>query len=168
MQIDIGFGDEITPPPTMLNYPTLLDMPGPRLLGYSKETVVAEKLHAILFRGSATSRIKDFYDIWFIATNFDFEGSTLQDAIVTTFKTRNFPMPAEPPYVLSDDYAKNHEIQWKAFLRTFSNTDESVSNFLPIIQTLRNFLTPIMESIKGGIRMEDAHWNGGDQWMVSD
>ncbi len=72
-------------------------MPAPKLFGYPKETVAAEKLHSIIYRGSATSRRKDFYDLWFISQQFDFEGALLQQAIINTFENRATPLPKELP-----------------------------------------------------------------------
>lgn len=64
LQIDIGFGDAITPEPLSTNYPTLLEFPAPQLRAYPRETVVAEKFQAMVAMGIANSRMKDFYDVW--------------------------------------------------------------------------------------------------------
>jgi len=167
VQIDIGFSDEITPHASLIDYPTVLDLPGPQLMGYSKETVVAEKLHAILFQGRATSRFKDFYDLWFMGMNFDFEEILLQTAIGKTFKNRNFTTPTKLPYVLSNDYAQNHETQWRAFLRNFVRSEEGMPNFTDILQILRNFLLPVLESSESETMM-DTRWNAGDRWIDTD
>ncbi|HKN73656.1 MAG TPA: nucleotidyl transferase AbiEii/AbiGii toxin family protein, partial [Candidatus Acidoferrum sp.] len=73
IQIDIGFGDIVTPPPSETGYPTLLEFPGPRLLAYPKETVVAEKLEALVKLGIANTRMKDFYDLEVLSRTFAFE-----------------------------------------------------------------------------------------------
>ncbi|MCJ7624113.1 MAG: nucleotidyl transferase AbiEii/AbiGii toxin family protein, partial [Anaerolineaceae bacterium] len=78
IQIDIGFADAISPGPIPLIYPTLLDMPSPKLLGYSRESVIAEKLQAMVYLGSINSRMKDFYDVWILSRQFIFDGVTLQ------------------------------------------------------------------------------------------
>jgi predicted nucleotidyltransferase component of viral defense system len=84
IQIDIGFGDTITPAPSETDYPTLLEFPGPRLLTYPKETVVAEKLEALVKLGIANTRMKDFYDLQKLSRTFAFEGKTLAKAIQNT------------------------------------------------------------------------------------
>lgn len=81
MQIDIGFGDVLTPAAVVTEYPTILDLPAPRLNGYSQETVVAEKFEAMVKLGLVNSRMKDFYDIWLLSQQFDFDGSVLSNAI---------------------------------------------------------------------------------------
>jgi predicted nucleotidyltransferase component of viral defense system len=85
LQIDIGFGDAITPGPAEIEYPTLLDFPAPKLLAYNRETVVAEKFQAMVFLGMANSRMKDFFDVWTLAREFSFDGQALSQAIAATF-----------------------------------------------------------------------------------
>jgi predicted nucleotidyltransferase component of viral defense system len=80
LQIDVGFGDVISPGPVELQYPTLLPFPAPKLRAYSKESVVAEKLEAMVKLGMANSRMKDFYDLWVMARRFEFRGPVLSAA----------------------------------------------------------------------------------------
>lgn len=89
MQLDFGFGDVVVPHATVVVYPTLLDMDHPRLLGYTQESVVAEKLEAIARLEFINSRLKDFYDIWLLSRENSFEGKTLQRAMIETFNHRN-------------------------------------------------------------------------------
>jgi hypothetical protein len=84
IQIDVGFGDAITPDALEIEYPALLDAPAPVLRAYPPETIVAEKTEAIVSLGVANSRMKDFYDLWMIAQTFAFEGRTLADAVRRT------------------------------------------------------------------------------------
>ena len=77
MQIDVGFGDVLTPAAVATDYPTILDLPAPRLKGYCRETVIAEKFQAMVKLGLANSRMKDFYDIWLLSQQFDFDGAIL-------------------------------------------------------------------------------------------
>ena len=85
VQVDIGFGDVITPGPEQQDYPTLLDLPAPRLWTYPRETVVAEKLEALVSRDETNSRVKDLWDIACLARRFAFDGETLRTAIAETF-----------------------------------------------------------------------------------
>jgi hypothetical protein len=80
LQIDIGFGDAVRPAATKIEYPTLLDFPAPTVLAYRQPTVVAEKFQAMVALGIANSRMKDFYDLWVLARDFEFDGSTLCEA----------------------------------------------------------------------------------------
>ncbi len=94
IQIDIGFGDAITPGPVEHAYPTLLDLPAPHLLAYPRETVVSEKLEAIVKLGIANSRMKDFHDLHSLSTTFEFDGKTLAQAVRATFEHRHTDLPA--------------------------------------------------------------------------
>lgn len=119
LQIDIGFGDAITPGPQTVTYPALLDFPTPQLLAYPRETVVAEKFQAMVLLGMANSRMKDFYDVWTLARQFEFDGPLLCAAIGATFERRQTDLPQSTPLpltlVFSADRSKT--MQWNAFLR---------------------------------------------------
>ena len=118
IQADIGFGDAVTPEAQEIEYPTLLGNPAPHLRAYPRETVVAEKYQALVDLGIANSRMKDFYDLWVIARDFDFDGANLSEAIRNTFSRRQTPLPEHTPSGLSAGfYEDSHKnIQWKAFL----------------------------------------------------
>ena len=77
VQVDVGFGDSVVPPPRTIEFPTLLPFPGPVIRAYSRETVVAEKLHAMVDLGMANTRMKDFFDLWFLCREFEFNGAQL-------------------------------------------------------------------------------------------
>ena len=85
MQIDVAFGDVIYPKPKIINYPVILDFPKPLLRGYPVESVVSEKFEAMVKLGLLNSRMKDFYDIWLMLRQFDFDGSKLTEALKRTF-----------------------------------------------------------------------------------
>ena len=119
LQIDVGFGDAVTPGPQTVVYPTLLrDFPAPKLRVYPVYTVIAEKYHAMVMLGQANSRMKDFFDLAVIARRTDLDGATLAAAIAATFARRNTALPTERPLALtrpfSEDLAKQR--QWNAFL----------------------------------------------------
>ena len=118
VQVDIGFGDAITPAAQELEFPSLLTHEGPRLKAYPKETVVAEKLQAIVALGRANSRMKDFYDLLALSRLFDFDGQTLVSAICATFERRRTAIPKATPEGLDDDFAEDQEKQrqWAAFV----------------------------------------------------
>jgi predicted nucleotidyltransferase component of viral defense system len=88
MQVDVGFGDVIVPGDQRIEFPSLLDFPVAVLRGYTRESVVAEKLEAMVKRGSITSRMSDFYDIWLLSRQYEFEGDVLSEAISRTFMDR--------------------------------------------------------------------------------
>ncbi len=91
MQLDVGFGDIVIPSAARTSYPTLLDLPAPELLAYSKESAVAEKFEAMVKLGELNSRMKDFFDIWLLSRSFNFEAAKLCEAIARTFERRWTP-----------------------------------------------------------------------------
>ena len=118
LQIDIGFGDVVTPGPLELEYPVLLDQPVPVLNAYPRETVAAEKFEAIVALDLANSRMKDFYDLLAMSRLFAFEGAMLAAAIRATFERRVTPVPWEHPPSLTDAFSADSSKveQWRSFL----------------------------------------------------
>ena len=164
MQIDIGFGDAVTPGPIAVEYPTLLDFPAPRLRIYPKETVVAEKVHAMTVLGIANSRMKDFYDLWFMARMFSFAGQSLVDAIHATFERRKTFIPTEPPLALTITFAQQSQKvqQWQAFLSRNEIELDGVS-FEEIINYLSDFLMPPLSAAATKSSFL-ANWTPADGW----
>lgn len=118
IQVDIGIGDAVTPEPQWLDYPTLLDQPRPRLRAYPRETVVAEKLHAIVLLGMRNSRMKDYFDLYALGRENALDDRELTRAITATFARRRTPLPDRIPTGLSEDFAADatKQGQWRAFL----------------------------------------------------
>jgi predicted nucleotidyltransferase component of viral defense system len=119
VQLDVGYGDAVTPGPEEAVYPTLLDdLPPPRLRVYPRAAVVAEKLEAIVSLGMANSRMKDYYDLRALAQEDALDARQLSDAIAATFQRRGTAVPVELPLGLSDEFARDaaKRTQWKAFL----------------------------------------------------
>lgn len=120
VQVDVGYGDAVTPEPLRVSYPVLLaDMSPPVLRVYPAYTVVAEKYHAMVSLGMVNTRLKDYFDLWFLARNFAFDPALLQDAIAATFARRSTSLPQQLPLGLSDTFAQDATKvqQWKSFLR---------------------------------------------------
>jgi predicted nucleotidyltransferase component of viral defense system len=124
LRIDIGFGDAMTPAPNEVEYPTLLNLPPPRLKVCPKETMIAEKLQAMVTLGMVNSRMKDFYDIWTMAQQFTFNGRVLVQAIRATFERRETEIPAVLPVALTTKFGQDSEKQklWQAFLRLLAKS----------------------------------------------
>jgi hypothetical protein len=119
VQVDIGFGDAVTPAPEVADYPVLLkEFPNPRLRVYPRYTVVAEKLDAIISLGMTNTRMKDYFDIWMILRKSELDPEVLRSALMATVKRRSTLMPEKLPLGLSDEFAqnKNKNVQWNAFL----------------------------------------------------
>ncbi len=151
LQIDVGFGDTITPGPESVTYPSLLGMEAPRLRAYPRETVVAEKLEALVKLGMANSRIKDFYDLYVMAQTFPFQGTVLRNAIAATFGRRGTAIPTQAPVALTDSLAKDEtkRKQWSAFLGRSGLTAKG-GELREIIEKLATFLVPPMTAAGQG------------------
>jgi hypothetical protein len=119
-QIDIGFGDAVTPGPVQATYPTLLDdLPPPQLRTYPIYTVVAEKFHAITLLGMANTRLKDYFDLYVIFSNESLNARTLAQALKATFTRRKMALPASPPVGLTEEFSSDPTRQalWNTFVR---------------------------------------------------
>ena len=119
VQVDVGYGDAVTPAPEMATYPVMLeDMPAPELRVYPQYTVIAEKFEAIVSLGMANSRMKDYFDLWVLLRNADLEPSILEQAVQATLTRRGTVMPTGIPVGLSDQFAsdKSRVALWDAFV----------------------------------------------------
>ncbi len=162
--IDIGFGDAITPKPELADYPSLLDLPKPRLMVYPRETVVAEKFEAMVSLGLTNSRMKDFHDVAVIALTFAFEGEPLAKALAATFKRRGTPLPDEPPPAVTDAFTKRPETiaLWKAFV-TRESIQKEYSDLAAVVRLLRSFLLQPASVALENVPF-DLHWPPGGPW----
>jgi len=163
LQIDIGFGDAVTPAAKTEIIETILDLPKPHLRIYPKETVIAEKFEAMVKLGLGNSRMKDFWDVQFLIKNFQFEGRLLQKAIRATFANRQTAVPEEVPIALTDVFIKNSETiaDWKAFIKRGRITSDT--NLELLIENLREFFVPIIEA-EAKHSDFDKNWTANDGW----
>ncbi|PSH62221.1 nucleotidyl transferase AbiEii/AbiGii toxin family protein [Phyllobacterium sophorae] len=158
IQVDIGFGDAVTPGAVEIDYPALLDAPAPHLRAYPVETVVAEKFEAMVTLGIANSRLKDFYDLWLIAQTFEFRRSTLIEAVRRTFERRETALPAGIPIGLSDEFTAARSPQWQAFLRR-ERMAAAPEIFATVIVDLHLFLLPLVDA-----ENDEQSWLPGGPW----
>jgi predicted nucleotidyltransferase component of viral defense system len=163
LQVDVGFGDAVTPEPQQAEYPTLLDMPAPRVRIYPREAVIAEKLQAMVELGLANSRMKDFFDVWFLSRHFEFDSATLASAIRATFDRRKTPLPAELPTALTAAFAEDRakQTQWRA-LGTKGRLAEEAASLADVVAQIRGFLEPVIAAAAG--RAAPDHWKPAQGW----
>jgi len=163
-QIDVGLGDVVTPAAQEIVYPTLLDFPAPRIRAYPPETMIAEKLQALVALGLSNSRMKDLYDLWVIARQFSFDGDVLVRAIQATFEHRKTAIPAVVPSALGDEFPSDRDkaIQWKAFLRK-GRLEDGADDLPDVVRLLRSFLAPPLLAAARGGRFHEA-WADGGPW----
>lgn len=160
-QVDVGVGDAVTPEPVEQEFPTLLDLPRPRLRMYPRETVVAEKLEAMVQLGVANSRMKDFFDLWHMACTFAFDGAVLVTAVRGTFDRRGTALPTDAPVALTAEFITDRRklTQWTAFLRAAKATEPV---WKTLIKSLQPFLLPLVDSARQS--KSPGNWPPGGPW----
>lgn len=145
VQIDLGFGDAITPSTTEVEYPTLLStFAPPWVRAYPKETVVAEKLQALVVLGLGNTRLKDFFDLWTLA-EFEFDARVLKSAVKATFARRKTPLPTGVPIALTQAFTRDPAkvAIWKSFGRR--NRLGELPELDEVAAIIESFVMPLME-----------------------
>ncbi|MCK6571549.1 nucleotidyl transferase AbiEii/AbiGii toxin family protein [Myxococcota bacterium] len=163
LQVDVGFGDAITPEASLVDFPPLLDFPAPRLWSYPRETVIAEKLEAMVQLGMANSRMKDFYDVAVLARDFDFDGALLVRAIRATFERRKTALPTTTPVALTATFAEDatKKTQWSGFVRKAGVDD--AGTLAETIAAVRAFVEAPLASAANG-PPACGTWRAGGAW----
>ncbi|MDZ7690426.1 MAG: nucleotidyl transferase AbiEii/AbiGii toxin family protein [Balneolaceae bacterium] len=143
LQLDIGFGDTIVDGPVDMDYPAMLEFPAPNIKVYSIESSVAEKLEAIVSLGTFGSRMKDYFDVWFLINNHDLEKDRLKKAISVTFSKRQTPVQ-DFEYIFSEEFKMNNDKhqQWQAFLNR--TTIDSDKKFSGVVEEIESFIKPLI------------------------
>jgi len=164
LQIDMGLGDAVWPAPLVCSYPTLLDFPAPALLAYPKEAVVAEKFEAMIVLGDRNSRIKDFFDLHYLASRFEFDRVTLREAVGRTLERRSTPIPAGDPLGLTAACWENpsRPAQVRAFARRagLEAPDKPAEEFTRVLHA---FLAPLLEDLRTEEKRRGV-WRAGGPW----
>jgi predicted nucleotidyltransferase component of viral defense system len=165
LQVDIGVGDSVYPAPVLRHYSTLLGMPEPEVFAYAPESVIAEKLEAMLVLGDRNSRIKDFFDLRYLAESFSFDRKVLAEAIRSTFAHRKTPITPDDPIGLTDAYWDNpiRPAQVRAFARR-SGLETRTENGKEILAVIRPFLVPVLDDLRRGVA-KDGTWTAGGPWQ---
>ena len=129
---------------------------------YPRETAIAEKFETLVGRGILNSRMRDYYDLWVMAREFEFDGETLQAAIRATFKRRKTPLPVEVPFGLTAEFATDatKQMQWKAFIGK-SKLRVKEADFEKVVDAIREFLIPVATANAIHIRK----WPKGGLWQ---
>jgi predicted nucleotidyltransferase component of viral defense system len=146
-QIDVGFGDAVTPAATVAVYPVLLpDLPAPRLRVYPVYTVIAEKLHAITVLGMANTRLKDYLDLRLLLAQ-DLDLDMLAQAVAMTFNRRSTKIPDGLPMGLTENFGDDRSRQalWSAFLRKYAIPTSGLAD---CVRELREHLTPVLHEVR--------------------
>jgi hypothetical protein len=163
MRIDIGFGDAVVPRPSRVRLPTILDVPAAEVQGYSRESVIAEKVQIMVRLGEANSRMKDFYDVWALASQFGFDGPVLSRAMQAAFARRATELASEP-VAFSGRFAEDTEkrTQWAAFLDRL-HVDAPHPTLREAVETIATLVQPVMQALEEGTEL-GLHWQPGGSW----
>lgn len=147
MQIDIGFGDVVTPGPIEMEYPTIIDMESPKLFAYSVESLISEKFQAMIDLSEYNSRMKDFHDVYTILIEDKYDEVNLRKAVENTFKKRN-TKPISDHSLFDDKFFQNENRikQWEAYLKKI-NLDTELA-FSEVMKTIKDILEPIYNQLK--------------------
>lgn len=164
VQVDVGFGDTVYPAPVEVTLPTLLQQSAPRIRAYAKETAVSEKFHAIAKMGMSNSRLKDYFDLLFLADNFRFKGPVLAQAVRSTFDNRGLPVDSLAPIPIGLDQTfgedQGKKLHWDLFL---SRSGLQAPPLPETVVRLQDFLLPILNSIRE--RHAISSWPPGGPWV---
>jgi predicted nucleotidyltransferase component of viral defense system len=165
LQVDVGFGDALSVHPEEITFPVLLGMAAPKLRAYSRETVVAEKLEAIVELGMLNTRFKDYFDLHYLSQKFAFEGAALAKAIAMTFERRNTPYPIGLPAGLTPAFAKDPaKIRgWEGFHRK-TGLKTAMLPLEDVVQLLVKFLEPPLAAAAGKGQLLHAKWRSS-RWI---
>lgn len=165
MQIDVGFGDTVHPAPEWIEFPTMIDLPAPRVRAYPREASIAEKIEAIVALGEANSRLKDFYDLFALARETEFAGDVLVESVRRTFATRGTRIPEGTPQGLGDAFLANQTTQsrWSGFIAD----RHLIAPTLPEVGTrLRAFVLPLLQSARpDSTELSPGRWRPDSGWV---
>lgn len=164
-QIDLGFSEAVVEDPVRATLPVLLDFEPPEIKAYSPEVVVAEKAEAIVKLGTATTRYKDFFDLYLLSNEKPFDGPRLLQQVSATFDHRGTTPPDGLPLALTDDFASSSDsqAQWKAFIRRNDAVD-APEQFGQVVQRLRAFLYPILQAAAQKDGDVNKRWDPDREW----
>lgn len=167
MQIDVGFGDIVYPETKVIDYPVILNFPKPHLKSYPAESVISEKFEAMIKLGSLNSRMKDFYDIWLLMSQFDFSGLNLTEALKRTFEHRKTDIPAGKPLFSEGIYdeSSDRQVLWGAFLKK-GDIKHAPDKLAAIAKEIENFLDEPLSALNKGIGF-NKEWKASGQWKES-
>jgi hypothetical protein len=166
LQIDIGYGDAVSPSPEDIVFPTILGSETPKLRAYTRYTVVAEKFNAMVELGPINSRLKDFYDIWLISRLFEFDGNILKRSIEDTFVKRKTDLPHIIPFAFTEEFYcdKQRQVQWKAFIRK-ARALYMQEDFSSTVKVLIEFFSPVLKALRSNENC-NFFWSKGGPWSM--
>jgi len=165
MQVDIGFSDELASETLNIDYPVLLaGMEKPHLRGYPPESIISEKLHAMIRFADLNSRWKDYYDIYLLAETIEFESQPLINAIKATFGNRPGKLTDEIPHGLRDEFAVANQENWGTFLHKSKLQNATLKDFRAVLSRIRQFLEYPLREIVSDVHAREKRWSRDSGW----
>lgn len=164
LQLDVGIGDDVVPDPAWVEFPVLLpDLPAPCVLAYDPVTSIAEKVEAMVKLGDGNSRLKDFYDVWLLATSLAFDGEAMAESFAATFRRRGTKLPDPGAPIVTDEFVTSRSVtaQWSAF-RANAGVEQALE-FVTVVEVVRAFVTPVLGAVSAGAPFS-AEWSLGGPW----
>lgn len=165
IQLDIGFGDKVFPEPVQESLPSLLNFPQAEMYCYSRESMIAEKFEVMAKLRILNSRMKDFYDIWMLSRQYNFDGRRLAEAIKQTFEQRGTKL-VQPQEIFSRKFIEEKQVQWTAFRKRIG-LEFLPEDFNQVVQHLELFLSPVVKALMEK-RTNGDGWIAPDTWQGSD
>jgi len=169
VQIDFGFNDDVYPRPVEITFPSLLNHPESRMLGYTPETSIAEKTHAMVALAQFNSRMKDFHDLYWFQENQNFELPRLVEAVTQTFRQRETTLPHHLPDILTQaEHAEAiHQKQWGAY-RKEKRLADIPESFQEVCQKIASFLEVPLRCAAMGSPAKNLRWAPAHGWIPFD
>jgi predicted nucleotidyltransferase component of viral defense system len=165
MQVDVGFGDVIVPQAQEIEVPSILGFPPACLLAYPRETMVAEKLEAMIRHDETNSRVRDFLDVWLLSRQFEFSGDELLRAVRATFTARGTVVGEEPAcFTTSFGEDKTRRVMWERFLER-SQIEGAPAEFADVVQAVARFAEPLLEAVANDLPFE-VGWIPPGPWSA--
>jgi len=165
LNADIGFGYHVIPQPYWIDYPSLLGNERPKILGYTPESIIADKFESMISRQLENSRMKDFYDVWVLANSQNFENEILQAAILETFTYFETNIPSKTPSCFEPDFFENRlrNTQWNGFLK--NSEIDTIISLKDAVLCCKNFLMPLCEEISSKIFSKKVWQHNALKWL---
>ncbi len=150
-QVDVAFGDALVDRPVKAELPTLLDLPAPELIVYTVEAVVAEKVEAMVRFGAVNTRLKDYFDLYVLASERSIDPTKLSRQCAETFRRRGTSIPDGEPVGLSDAFASEPErnARWRAFLDRTGAIASAPASFREVVEQIRELVMKPLEDARG-------------------
>ncbi len=165
LQVDVGFGDALEPEPALVDYPALLDFPAPKLLGYARESLVAEKFEAMVKLGATNSRMKDFGDLYGLSLTMPFNGVSLTNALEVTLAKRGTRIQDVLPLVLTPEFVllPQKKTQWRSYLKKRRFAVRPPDSLEDVLKQIRLFLLPPVIALSQHTPFK-KQWLPGGPW----